>query len=136
MGKKIALVSAGLILNLAAGFYNMGASVHDKTALMLSCLIYLFWVIVLSIWIVDCRTVTITSACKTGLALAVCYVNGILLSQSFIGLLFIWPFMGIAYYFMAQFDLWMTVLLLYLIPVILLFGAALWNQRKHGNGRS
>ena len=127
--KKILIIAAGLLINVAVGFYNLGSSMNDKLSTVLSSIVFLLWMGFL-LWLVRDKNFSMESFCKVSIVLAVCYISGILLGQSLIGLMFIWPFMGIANCFSNALDLWVTILILYLIPILLSFVVALKKMKS------
>ena len=102
---------------------------NDKLSIVLSSIVFLLWM-GFFIWIVRDKNFSMESFCKVSIVLAVCYISGILLGQSLIGLMFIWPFMGIANCFANALDLWVTILILYLIPILLSFVVALKKMKS------
>ena len=127
--KKILIIAAGLLVNVVVGFYNLGSSMNDKLSIVLSSIVFLLWM-GFFIWIVRDKNFSMESFCKVSIVLAVCYISGILLGQSLIGLMFIWPFMGIANCFSNALDFWVTILILYLIPILLSFVVALKKMKS------
>lgn len=128
--KKILIIAAGLLINVAVGFYNLGSSMNDKLSVVLSCIVFLLWM-GFFLWLVRDKNFSMESFCKVSIVLAACFISGILLGQSLIGLMFIWPFMGIANCFANALDFWITILIMYLIPVLLSLAAALRNSRRN-----
>ena len=127
--KKILIIAAGLLINVAVGFYNLGSSMNDKLSTVLSSIVFLLWMGFL-LWLVRDKNFSMESFCKVSIVLAACFISGILLGQSLIGLMFIWPFMGIANCFANALDLWVTILILYLIPILLSFVVALKKMKS------
>ena len=127
--KKILIIAAGLLINVAVGFYNLGSSMNDKLSTVLSSIVFLLWMGFL-LWLVRDKNFSLESFCKVSIVLAACFISGILLGQSLIGLMFIWPFMGIANCFANALDLWVTILILYLIPILLSFVVALKKMKS------
>lgn len=128
--KKILIIAAGLLINVAVGYYNLGSSMNDKLSIVLSSIVFLLWM-GFFLWIVRDKNFSMESFCKVSIFLTVCFLSGILLSQSFIGLLFFWPFMGIAHYFSDGLDERFTIILLYFIPGLLSFVVALKNMKRN-----
>ena len=127
--KKILIIAAGLLINVAVGFYNLGSSMNDKLSTVLSSIVFLLWM-GFFLWLIRDKNFSMESFGKVSIVLAVCYISGILLGQSLIGLMFIWPFMGIANCFANALDLWVTILILYLIPILLSFVVALKKMKS------
>ena len=127
--KKILIIAAGLLINVAVGYYNLGSSMNDKLSTVLSSIVFLLWMGFL-LWLVRDKNFSMESFCKVSIVLAACFISGILLGQSLIGLVFIWPFMGIANCFANALDLWVTILILYLIPILLSFVVALKKMKS------
>ena len=127
--KKILIIAAGLLINVAVGFYNLGSSMNDKLSTVLSSIVFLLWMGFL-LWLVRDKNFSMESFGKVSIVLAACFISGILLGQSLIGLMFIWPFMGIANCFANALDLWVTILILYLIPILLSFVVALKKMKS------
>ena len=127
--KKILIIAAGLLINVAVGFYNLGSSMNDKLSTVLSSIVFLLWMGFL-LWLVRDKNFSMESFCKVSIVLAACFISGILLGQSLIGLMFIWPFKGIANCFANALDLWVTILILYLIPILLSFVVALKKMKS------
>ena len=127
--KKILIIAAGLLINVAVGFYNLGSSMNDKLSTVLSSIVFLLWM-GFFLWLVRDKNFSMESFCKVSIVLAACFISGILLGQSLIGLMFIWPFMGIANCFANALDFWITILILYLIPILLSFVVALKKMKS------
>lgn len=127
-GKKNLALTGGVLISAIVGYYNLGSSMNNKLSVMLSGIVFLLWMGFFLCLIRD-KSFSMESFCKMSLVLAVCFVSGILLSQSFIVLLLFWPFMGIAHYFSDGMDERLTILLLYFIPVLLSFVVVLKNIR-------
>ena len=127
--KKILIIAAGLLINVAVGFYNLGSSMNDKLSTVLSSIVFLLWM-GFFLWLIRDKNFSMESFGKVSIVLAVCYISGILLGQSLIGLMFIWPFMGIANCFANALDFWITILILYLIPILLSFVVALKKMKS------
>ena len=127
--KKILIIATGLLVNVVVGFYNLGSSMNDKLSIVLSSIVFLLWM-GFFLWLVRDKNFSMESFCKASIFLTVCFLSGILLSQSFIGLMFIWPFMGIANCFANALDFWITILILYLIPILLSFVVALKKMKS------
>ena len=86
--KKILIIAAGLLINVAVGYYNLGSSMNDKLSIVLSSIVFLLW-IGFFFWIVRDKNFSMKSFCKVSIVLAACFISGILLGQSLIGLMFI-----------------------------------------------
>ena len=130
--KKILIIAAGLLINVAVGFYNLGSSMNDKLSTVLSSIVFLLWM-GFFLWLIRDKNFSMESFCKVSIVLAACFISGILLGQSLIGLMFIWPFMGIANCFSNALDFWVTILIMYMIPVLFFLAAALRNGREKGD---
>lgn len=129
-GKKNLALTGGVLISAIVGYYNLGSSMNNKLSVMLSGIVFLLWM-GFFLWLVRDKNFSMESFCKVSIVLAACFISGILLGQSLIGLMFIWPFMGIANCFANALDFWITILIMYLIPVLLSLAAALRNSRRN-----
>ena len=127
--KKTFAFTLGMFISAIVGYYNLGSSMNDKLSTVLSSIVFLLWMGFL-LWLVRDKNFSLESFCKVSIVLAACFISGILLGQSLIGLMFIWPFMGIANCFANALDLWVTILILYLIPILLSFVVALKKMKS------
>ena len=130
--KTVWIITGGLLFNAVTGFVILRNSMHDKDSLVFSCIAYLLW-IAICVGLTCDRKFSLRIACSVGLVLALCYAIGGLFSYSFFGIIFLWPFMGIAYQLYPTFDYSITVLVLYFLLGVIMFVPALrreWRLMK------
>jgi hypothetical protein len=130
--KTVWIITGGLLFNAVTGFVILRNSMHDKDSLVFSCIAYLLW-IAICVGLTCDRKFSLRKAYSVGLVLALCYAIGVLFSYSFFGIIFLWPFMGIAYQLYPTFDYSITVLVLYFLIGVIMFVPALrreWRLMK------
>ncbi len=127
--KTVWIITGGLLFNAVTGFIILRNSMYDKGSLIFSCIVYLLWLVICVVLTYD-RKFSLRKACSMGLALAFCYVSGVLFSYSLFGIIFLWPFMGIAYQLYPTFDYSITVLVLYFLLGAVIFVPAIRRERR------
>lgn len=133
--KTVWIIIGGLLFNAVTGFVILRNSMYDKGSLVFSCITYLLW-LVICVGLTYDRKFSLRKACSMGLALALCYASGVLFSYSFFGIIFLWPFMGIAYQLYPTFDDSITVLVLYFLLGVIMVVPALRRERRLMKKRS
>ena len=118
--KRLFVFMANVLVSVAVGYYNLGSSKNDKMSAILSCIVFLLW---MSFFVCLMKDKNFNRGLfyKMNLVLAVCFISGICLSQSLVGLLFFWPFIGIAHYFPEGLDERLMVFILYCVLALISF---------------
>ena len=127
--KTVWIVIGGVLFNAVIGFVILRNSMYDIGSFVLSCIAYLLW-LVICVALTYAKKFSLKKACKMGLAFALCYVCGVVFSYSIFGIMFLWPFMGIAYKLYPTFDYSITIFFLYFLLEVIMFVSALRHERK------
>ena len=117
--KNVLLIIGGLFLNIVAGFLVLQKGEYSNLPVLLSSFVYFIWIMIclnLSIG----KDFSLTNAGKVILSLTICMGSGLVFPHSFFGLLFLWPFMGISYFFSTIFEYKIRICILYLILLLLI----------------
>lgn len=125
--KRLFVLIGNILISAAIGYYNLGSSMNDKLSVILSCIVFLLWM-GFFVWLMRDKNFAMESFYRMSLILTTCFISGICLSQSPVGLLFCWPFIGIARCFSGILDERLAIFILYCIPALLSLTVVMKNK--------
>ena len=126
--KNALFIIGGLFLNIVAGFLVLQKGEYSNLPVLAS-FVYFIWIMICLNLSIE-KDFSLTNAGKVILSLTICMGSELVFPHSFFGLLFLWPFMGISYFFSTIFEYKITICILYLILMGTILFFAFWESNS------